>query len=318
MSSDDSPKDPSRDEMRRVVDRAESGAPAAGRAVRDRFTTDEIFQRVVASADTEVGSSVRELALSGLAAGFAITLTFLGHAVGATVSSNVFIAALLYPLGFIYIILGRYQLYTENTLPPVALLLTRLVSVPLLLRIWGVVLLGNLVGAACGVFVLAHTHVLAPEAAHAAAEFGREGVETGWWTLFFKALFAGWLVAGVVWLDHSARDTISRFVMIYIVFYTISAAKLYHVVVTACDALYLVFTGSMGLWPLFAEFWLPVLLGNTVGGVVLVTLVNYGQTTERHFAEEESLSRLSVREWLLGSGARTQPSPTGESESKRE
>ena len=316
MSSDDPS---SRDEFRRVVDRAESGAPAAGRAVRDRFTSDEIFQRVVASADTEVDASIRELAFSGLAAGFAITLTFVGHAVGATISSNEFVAALLYPIGFVYIILGRYQLYTENTLPPVALLLTRLISVPLLLRIWGIVLLGNLIGAACGVFVLAHTGVFTPEAAHAAAEFGRKGVETGWWALFFKALFAGWLVAGVVWLDHAARDTISRFVMIYFVFFTISVAKLYHVVVTACDALYLVFTGSMGIWPVFADFWLPVLLGNTIGGVVLVTLVNYGQTQERHFAEEESLSRLGIREWLLGTDdARTRPTPTSESDSKRE
>lgn len=291
---------PSGDDVREAIDRADSGAPAAGKAVRDRFTSDEIFQRVVASADEEVGSSNRELLFSGLAAGFAITLTFLGHAVGATVSANEFVAALLYPIGFVYIILGRYQLYTENTLPPVALVLTRLASLPLLFRIWGIVLVGNVVGAGLGVFVLAKGGVFSPETAHAAAEIGKEGITVGWWALFSKAVFAGWLVAGVVWLDHAARDTISRVVLVYFVFYTISAANLYHVVVTASDALYLVFTGEAGVVPVTTELWLPVLLGNTIGGVILVALVNYGQTEKRRIGEQAERSELTVREWLTG------------------
>lgn len=280
--------------------RAESGAPAAGEAIYHRFGADEIFQRVVASADEEVSYSDYELALSGLAAGFAITLTFLGHAVGASVSSNPFIAAALYPVGFVYIILGRYQLYTENTLPPVALVLVRRASVPLLLQIWVVVLAGNVVGAGLGALVLATGGVFSPETAQAAAEFGTEALETGWWALFFKALFAGWLVAGVVWLDHAARDTISRFALVYFTFFTISAGKLYHVVVAACDALYLVFIGEAGLIAVSTGFWLPVLLGNTLGGVVLVALLNYGQTQEQRLPDDETRPELSIREWLFG------------------
>lgn len=296
MSSDE----PSDEDVRQSIDRAESGAPAAGKAVRQRFSADEIFQRVIASADEEVEATDRELVLSGVAAGFAITLTFLGSAVGATVTSNEFLAALLYPIGFIYIILGRYQLYTENTLPPVALVLTRLESVPGLLRIWSLVLIGNVLGAGLGAFVLAHSHVFEPETARIAGEFGKEGLRLGWWALFYKAIFAGWLVAGVVWLDHAARDTISRFVLVYFVFYTISAGNLYHVVVTACDALYYVFIGGAPLSVVFSEFWLPVLLGNTIGGVFLVTLVNYGQTQERRVPTQESRPRLSAREWFFG------------------
>ncbi len=72
--------------------------------MRQRFSTDEIFQRVIASADEEIGAADRELLLSGIAAGFAITLTFLGSAVGTAVSSNEFLEAILYPIGFIYII----------------------------------------------------------------------------------------------------------------------------------------------------------------------------------------------------------------------
>jgi formate/nitrite transporter FocA (FNT family) len=288
--------------LRETIDRSRRGAPAAGAAIRDRFSSDEIFQRVVASADEEIDSSTRALFFSGIAAGFAITLTFLGHALGgALFPNNGFLSAILYPVGFLYIIMGRYQLYTENTLPPVALVLTRLTSVPMLVRVWSVVLVGNIIGAGLGAFVLANSHVLSPEAMRAGAEFTRHGLSLAWWDVFLKALFAGWLVAGVVWLNHAARDTVSRFLLIYIVFYMIAAGELYHVITTACEALYFVFVSGTGLFTVFSEFWLPVLLGNTIGGVVLVALVNYAQTAERRFPDRDrQLLRLSWSDWLFG------------------
>ncbi|HET7325062.1 MAG TPA: formate/nitrite transporter family protein, partial [Halococcus sp.] len=66
--------------MERSTDQAASGAPTAGWAVGDRFSGDEIFHRILASADEEIATGTKELIFSGLAAGFAITITFLGHA----------------------------------------------------------------------------------------------------------------------------------------------------------------------------------------------------------------------------------------------
>jgi len=123
---------PDDDSMREVVERSRSGgAPAVGEAVRDRFSSDEVFQRIIAAADEEVTSGSRELFFSGLAAGLAITITFMLYAsLTAATDSHPILSVLLYPLGFIYIIIGGYQLYTENTLPPVALTLERLASIP--------------------------------------------------------------------------------------------------------------------------------------------------------------------------------------------
>lgn len=306
-------EDTDRDEPREVVDRAASGAPAAGRAIRDRFSSDEILQRVLASADEEIATGKQELFFSGFAAGFAIVLTFIGHAVGKMYfPDNGFLSAILYPLGFVYIILGRYQLYTENTLPPVMLVLARMASLPLLFRVWTVVVIGNILGAGLGAFILANTQVLSPQAMHAGAAFTRDGLELAWWDVFFKALFAGWLVAGVVWLGSAARDTIARLLLIYIVFYMIAVAELFHVITTACDMFYFVLvTGAgagagAGIATVFYEFWLPVLLGNTIGGVFLVSLVNYAQTERRRFPE---VRELTIRE-LLFSWEGGQPSAT--------
>ena len=284
-------------------ERAPSGAPAAGKAVGDRFSPDEIFQRVIATADEEIGAPARKLYLSGLAAGFAITITFFLYATGRAAfpdDPTGMLAPLLYPLGFVYIIMGRYQLFTENTLTPVTLVLTRVTSVPSLLRVWVSVLAGNLTGAAVGAFVLANTNVFSPEAAAAAVDIGTAGVETGWWDLVVKALFAGWLVAGLMWLEHAVRDSISRVVLVYLAIFTIPATGLYHIVVSATDTFYLAFTGNVGLLVGLWEFAVPVLLGNTIGGVVLVALLNYAQTESRLPETNRERPRLGLRDWLFG------------------
>lgn len=108
------------------------------------FSTDEIFQRIVAAADEEFArSSFRVLFFSGLAAGLSIGLSFMARAAltaGLPESTSGVIGNLLYPIGFIFIVMGNYQLYTENTLSPVTLVLTRIASLPALLYIWIVVL----------------------------------------------------------------------------------------------------------------------------------------------------------------------------------
>jgi formate/nitrite transporter FocA (FNT family) len=289
--------------VREAVERSRSGAPAVGEVVRDRFDTDEVFQRIIIAADEEIDTGTRELFFSALAAGFAITLTFLVYASMTAKSDSPVIASLLYPIGFVYIILGGYQLYTENTLPPVALVLERLASLPVLLHTWIVVAIGNFVGGALGALVLAYTGVFSPEAAAAAVEISQHGIDTEFWDLFFKASAAGFIVAGVVWLDFAARDTISRFFLVYIAFLVIPLADLFHVVVSFTELMYLVYLGETAFLSGAVGFVLPVFLGNTIGGVVLVTVVNYFQTTERRVesTREDGVERqLSIREWIGG------------------
>ncbi|AUX07789.1 formate/nitrite transporter family protein [Halalkaliarchaeum desulfuricum] len=282
--------------------RTEGGIPVRGEVIADRFSSDEVFQRIVADADHEITSSVRELFFSGVAAGFAITITFLLYASMTTKTDSSIAAALLYPLGFIYIIIGGYQLYTENTLPPVALTLERLASIPALLRHWSIVLAGNFAGGAVGAVALAYGGVFSPEATAVAIDLAEKGVATPAWDLFFKGAFAGLIVAGVVWINFASQDTISRLIVVYLAFLAIPLGDLFHVVVSFTEALYLMMVGDLGFVVGMWGFVIPVLLGNTIGGVLLVTVVNYYQTSERRLEVErfEHVRRLSIREWLLG------------------
>ena len=286
-----------------AADPPPDGDDHADDVLADQFSTDEVYQRVVADADHEVTSGTRALFFSALAAGFSIAITFLLYASLTATTDGAIAGVLLYPLGFVYIIIGGYQLYTENTLPPVALTLERLASVPTLFRHWLIVLAGNFLGGGIGAVALAYGGVFDEAATAAALGFARKGIATPAGELFVKAAFAGLIVAGVVWINFAARDTISRLAVVYMAFLAIPLGGLFHVVVSFTEVVYLGLVAGVDLSAALGGFVLPVLVGNTLGGVLLVTVVNYYQTSDERLQIDrfQDVRRLSVREWLAGS-----------------
>jgi nucleotide-binding universal stress UspA family protein len=141
--------------------------------------------------------------------------------------------------------------------------------------------------------------------AQVAIGFAEKGIATPAADLFVKAAFAGLMVAGVVWINFAARDTISRLVVVYLAFLAIPMGNLFHVVVSFTEVVYLALVAGVDPVPALGGFVLPVLLGNTLGGVVLVTVVNYYQTSDQRLQIDRfrNVRRLSLREWMVGSWA---------------
>jgi len=302
---DEATEDPNK--IREALDRSESGAPAAGEALRDLFSTDEIFHRLVIAADEEFSRSTRLLFLSGLAAGLSISLSFLGMAALSALwpgGPSHLAGSLMYPLGFLLVVMGRYQLFTENTLTPVTLVLTRIASIPRLLRIWGVVLAANVLGAGLVAYVLATTGVFTPEMAEVAYGIGDHFLGMSWGDLFWKGVFAGWLVASMVWLNYAARSMTARALITFGLIYPVAAAELAHCIVGSTEVLYVVFEGGATFGTFLFGFLVPAVLGNTVGGVLLVAILNFSQTRDRRFPHRDcGQLELTWTEWLFGHSA---------------
>lgn len=279
---------------------SEHGAPEEGAVVRDIFTTDDIFRRIHVSAEDEFEKSKRLLFLSGLAAGGAMAFSFLGPAAIAAhvpAEAAVLLQSLLYPLGFIFVVIGRYQLFTEDTLTPVTMVLTRVASLPRLLRIWIIVLAANLIGTALAAAFFAKTDVFSDPIRAVAPQFGEHLLAMTWNEVFVTGILAGWLIAGMVWLNHGARSVAARLMITFLLMYTVGAAELAHCIVGSTEVIYLVLIGEAGMTEYLWEFEVPAVLGNVVGGVLLVAIVNYGQTREKLWPDREA---LSWRKWLLG------------------
>ena len=169
-----------------------------------RPTAAEIYSAAVRTGEDELKRSSTGLALSGLAAGLGMGLTGLGSAailaeIGDGLAHHL-LTTLLYPLGFIVVIVGRAQLFTENTLFPVVLVLDRRRHLGNTLRLWAVVFTANVLGALLFAALMIKAGAVPPEVATALTSLGSNTVQGGFIHLFWAGVAGGWIIALMAWL----------------------------------------------------------------------------------------------------------------------
>jgi formate/nitrite transporter FocA (FNT family) len=182
----------------------------------------------------------------------------------------------MYAIGFIFVILGRSELFTEHTALAVFPVLRGRATVSQLSRLWGLVFAANLLGAALfAVFVVTlggRLGVIRPEAFDA---ISRSLVEHDAMTMVLSAIAAGWLMGLLSWLVAAAQETLSRVVVVWIITFGMGLAGLHHCIVGSVEVLAGLFTG-LGTTPSeYFRFLLWSTLGNILGGVALVAVLKY-------------------------------------------
>src|SRR5215217_2486774 len=134
-------------------------------AVPASKTAGEILESVVEDGQEELSRASAGLALSGVAAGLNISFGAVAlGVVGAAMGGAGLVTALVYPIGFLIVILGRSQLFTENTITPLTVVLTRFNTLPNMLRLWVVIFVFNILGTIAFAAALVYGDVLRPSA----------------------------------------------------------------------------------------------------------------------------------------------------------
>ena len=240
-----------------------------------------VYETIRREGEEELRRPAAALAWSALAAGLSMGFSFIAEALLQAHLPDApwrpLIARAGYCVGFLIVILGRQQLFTENTLT---------VILPLLLhkdfktffrvvRLWGAVLSANFVGTY--LFALAIGHVaLFPAPVHQAfTAIGLSHLGASFGIAFTRAIFAGWLIALMVWLLPGAES--SRVAVIIIITYLVGLGGLNHIIAGSTTMLYLVVTHSISWGTYFVSFFFPTLLGNILGGVSLVAALGHAQ-----------------------------------------
>lgn len=229
----------------------------------------------------ELERPVTGLALSGLASGLSMgtSLMMMGLLQAALPDTpwRHLLTSFGYTMGFLIVVLGRQQLYTENTLTPVLPFLAapQVKTLGRLLRLWAVVLATNLLGAYLFAWAASHTAVFTPEVKHAFTDIGVKAATGGVVTVGLKGIFAGWLIALMVWLLPSVVE--SRIWVILLLTYAVAVADLSHIVAGSVEVMYAACVGAVSWGTYWGGFMLPAFLGNTLGGVLLVAMLNHGQ-----------------------------------------
>ena len=171
--------------------------------------------------------------------------------------------------------MARQQLFTETTLTVMLPVLHRTHGLGSLSRYWATVFTANVVGTLLFAAACTIPHLLRPETVHAMTELGTKAAEPGFVNVLIKGVIAGWLIALMVWLMPAAAS--AKILVIVAVTWLIAAGEFSHVIAGSAEAAFAAMQGAIG-WKQYAvDFLLPALIGNSIGGVVFVALLNHAQ-----------------------------------------
>jgi formate/nitrite transporter FocA (FNT family) len=248
---------------------------------RSSTTVRVVYEAVRREGEEELKRTSSALWWSGLAAGLSMGFSLmiegvLRHNLPDAPWAHI-VAALGYSSGFFIVILGRQQLFTENTLTPILPLLRRknLATLRNVGRLWGVVLVANLAGCLAVSWLMARTSAFPVELRNVFGTVSREATGAPFGLALLRAIFAGWLLALLVWLLPFAEH--ARFFVIVTMTWMISVCGFTHIVAGSVEVLYLTWTGVDTWQQALGGYIVPVLLGNIIGGVSLVTALNHAQ-----------------------------------------
>ncbi|MBH3430981.1 formate/nitrite transporter family protein [Pseudomonas alkylphenolica] len=240
-----------------------------------------LHEIIRAQGDQELERTLAALWWSALAAGLSMGLSMMAmglfYARLPEGDSAQVIASLGYSAGFLAVILARQQLFTENTLTAVLPVMTEptLRNLGRLLRLWSVVLLGNLAGTVLVSYVMLNLPIFDSKTDEAFLDVGRKVMENDLSQMFAKGIISGWMIATMVWMIPSMEH--AKIWIILMITYLMALGDFTHIVVGSVEVSYLAWAGEVS-WPVFwLDFAAPTLIGNIVGGSFIFALISHAQ-----------------------------------------
>ena len=243
-----------------------------------------LHQAMVLKGEHELDRPPASLLWSGLAAGIAISTSVIAegalHQRLPDAPWRELVTGWGYAVGFVLVIMGRLQLFTEHTVVAVTptLAAPSLGNFGKLARLWIIVFLANQVGAFIAALAFARLGVTGAELTAAMIEVSRPAIERTFGETLLQAIPAGFIIAAIAWLIIAAKS--GHFWVIALLAYIIAIGKFAHVVASACGAYLLAFTGNASFGWALGGFVLPALIGNVIGGTGLFAMLNYAQIKE--------------------------------------
>jgi formate/nitrite transporter FocA (FNT family) len=243
-----------------------------------------VHASVARQGEDELDRPVGSLFWSAVAAGIAIMVSLwvngaLHHYVPEAPWKDA-VVALGYPFGFLIVVLGRMQLFTEQTVVAILPLAREKTARNLkrVARLWSIVLLGNVTGTAFIAALAAHAHVESAQVLGGMlAVAGKLEEHTALDTMML-GVPAGFIMASVAWI-RSAEDQFGFWIVVALTA-AIGLGGFAHVVVGSTEAWLLVWSGEAGLGWLLGGFLLPALAGNIIGGTGLFALLAHAQVRQ--------------------------------------
>ncbi len=246
--------------------------------------TPVIYEVVRRLGEEEMKRPVTSLWWSGVAAGLSISFSLLAQAIlqqhlpDATWTPLV--SSFGYCVGFLMVVLGSQQLFTENTITAVLPVFKNpsWANIGRMGRLWSIVLVANFAGTLFAAMFCTFTPVLPPELLRGMQDISRVLLKYDWWHMGLQGISSGFLIAAMVWMIPSAES--AKFAVITLMTYLIAIGGFTHIVAGSVEANMLLLSGDWEWWRMLGSFFVPVLIGNMIGGTALFAMISYAQVME--------------------------------------
>ncbi len=241
---------------------------------------EDIFQRTKVEGERRLERPLLEEISTALAAGFdivagivalALVETQFEHSMGRP-AAHVF-GSIAFGIGFVFLMVGRGELFTENFLVPIAGLDRRSAgSWRNLAKLWLTSPVFNIAGGLIMILILT-THSVLPYGTGAtmidlAATIHANGVLA----LFMSAVFAGALITAMTWFVEGQESMLVRVVVAWLAGFVLAVGSFNHVIVITLELIFGYRFGAHFNWSFIAGNFALAAAGNMVGGLGLVTL----------------------------------------------
>jgi len=221
---------------------------------------------------------------SGVAAGIAISTSFYCeafiHSHLPDTTWRPLIENFGYCVGFVIVIIGGFQLFTELTVTAVLPALAKPTISNFLRtgRLWAIVFAANMAGTFFAAVLALVIGQVDPNQLEAALSVSRHFAENGPLAIFPLGMPAGFFIAALVWILPTAQG--NEFWLIILLTYMIALGDLTHVVAGSTEVFLLILVGEESIYGGAFGIILPALTGNIIGGTVLFSLIAYAQVRE--------------------------------------
>lgn len=246
-----------------------------------RLAAPTIYEIISTEGQEELSRSLPSLGWSGLVAGLCISFSlfcegYLKYHLPNTPSSFL-ICNLGYCFGFVIVIIGRFQLFTENTITVVLPLLEKRSwrNLSRTLKLWGVVLTTNFIGTFIAALLVSKFNFVSQEQLNVFIDISRHAVMQDFTQVFKTAIPAGFLIACLVWMLPSARGG-AEFWVIIMMTYIIAIGDFSHIVAGSAEAFLLLLENQIDVFQVM-WFLIAACTGNIIGGTCLFALIAYNQ-----------------------------------------
>jgi formate/nitrite transporter FocA (FNT family) len=247
----------------------------------ERLSARLVYEIIRRDGTEELERPTSSLVWSGVAAGIIISFSVVAMAVLRSnlpaTSYRSLIETLGYSVGFVMVILGRLQLFTENTITTVIPLMRHPTwpNFRAVARLWSIVLAANVAGTVIAATFMTMTAAIPDDVLVAVGDISRHMMLLTPMEMFARGIPAGILVAALVWMLPSSGG--NTFWVIVAFTWLIAAGGFTHVIAGSTEAVYLVLNGEASVTGAIFGFFLPVLAGNVVGGTLVFAMLAHAQ-----------------------------------------